>query len=210
VQVGGSRLDCAQPFEAAEAEEGAKKTVLRFSETAVPAGGQRVLAFGVARGRDAAAVPKSADDAQALRAKAEQYWTDAKLPYGRLAVPDPGVQALVDSAIRNIFQAREIKGGLPAFQVGPTCYRGLWVVDGSFILEAVKLKRRVLVCHVLRYSPFHVKLKEIVDSGVLGDVEKHLSAIVVITFNGTEYPDVVINGVYHFKWDMQHGTMAPV
>ena len=26
---------------------------------------------------------------------------------------------------------------LPAFQVGPTCYRGLWMVDGSFILEAV-------------------------------------------------------------------------
>jgi hypothetical protein len=137
VQVGGSRLDCAQPFEAAEAEEGTKKTVLRFAEAALPAGGQRVLAFGVARGRDAAAVPASADDAQALRAKAGQYWKDATLPYDRLTVPDPGIQALVDSSIRNIFQAREIKGGLPAFQVGPTCYRGLWVVDGSFILEAV-------------------------------------------------------------------------
>ncbi len=43
----------------------------------------------------------------------------------------------MNSSIRNIFQAREIKNGLPAFQVGPTCYRGLWVVDGSFILEAM-------------------------------------------------------------------------
>ena len=47
------------------------------------------------------------------------------------------MQALVDSGIRNIYQAREIKQGLPAFQVGPTCYRGLWVVDGSFLLEAM-------------------------------------------------------------------------
>ncbi len=47
------------------------------------------------------------------------------------------MQALLDSSIRNIYQAREIKKGLPAFQVGPTCYRGLWVVDGSFLLEAV-------------------------------------------------------------------------
>ena len=56
---------------------------------------------------------------------------------GHLEIPDAGVQALLDSSIRNIYQAREIKQGLPAFQVGPTCYRGLWVVDGSFLLEAI-------------------------------------------------------------------------
>ena len=72
-----------------------------------------------------------------MRRKAERYWQTAALPYDRIQVPDPGVQALVDSSIRNIYQAREIKKGLPAFQVGPTCYRGLWVVDGSFLLEAV-------------------------------------------------------------------------
>jgi hypothetical protein len=47
-------------------------------------------------------------------------------------------------------------------------------------------------------------------SGEQGDVEKHLSAIVVITFNGTQYPDVVVNGVHHFQWDMQHDTMIVV
>jgi len=36
--------------------------------------------------------------------------------------------------------------------------------------EAVKLGRRVMVCHVLRYSPFYRKVKEIIDSGVLGEV----------------------------------------
>ena len=50
-----------------------------------------------------------------------------------------GIQALLDSSIRNIWQAREIKKGLPAFQVGPTCYRGLWIVDGAFLLEAAAM-----------------------------------------------------------------------
>ena len=36
----------------------------------------------------------------------------------------------------------EIKQGLPAFHVGPTVYRGLWVVDGSFLLEAAAILGR--------------------------------------------------------------------
>jgi hypothetical protein len=39
---------------------------------------------------------------------------------------------------RNILQAREVKDGKLTFQVGATCYRGLWVVDGNFILEAAR------------------------------------------------------------------------
>lgn len=35
---------------------------------------------------------------------------------------------------------------------------------------AKRLNRRVLVCHVLRYSPFYRAVKEIVDSGELGDL----------------------------------------
>jgi hypothetical protein len=46
---------------------------------------------------------------------------------------------LVDSSIRNIWQARDIKQGVPVFQVGPTCYRGLWIVDGAFILESATM-----------------------------------------------------------------------
>jgi beta-galactosidase len=59
-----------------------------------------------------------------------------------LCLPDAGIQALVDSSIRNIYQAREIKNGLPAFHVGPTVYRGLWIADGSFLLEAAALRGR--------------------------------------------------------------------
>ena len=54
-------------------------------------------------------------------------------------MPDKNIQALIDSSIRNIWQAREIKNGLPAFQVGATCYRSLFIVDGAFILEAANL-----------------------------------------------------------------------
>ena len=35
---------------------------------------------------------------------------------------------------------------------------------------AKKYDRQVLVCHVLRYTPFYAKLKEIVDSKVIGDI----------------------------------------
>ena len=73
------------------------------------------------------------------RNQAERYWNNISLPYDSITVPDPGIQGLVDSSIRNIWQAREFKDGLPAFQVGPTCYRGLWVVDGAFLLEAAAL-----------------------------------------------------------------------
>ncbi len=83
--------------------------------------------------------PTALEAALKYRQDAVGYWEKAPLPYGRIQVPDPLVQGLVDSSIRNIWQAREIKGGLPAFQVGPTVYRNLWIVDGAFLLEAATI-----------------------------------------------------------------------
>lgn len=83
--------------------------------------------------------PETVEQAVAAKKQAIAYWEKAPLPYGRVQVPDPGIQSLVDSSIRNIWQAREIKKGLTAFQVGPTCYRGLWIVDGAFLLEAATI-----------------------------------------------------------------------
>src|SRR5208282_3891968 len=76
--------------------------------------------------------PSTLEQAATARDRAAAYWQQAPLPYGRVQVPDAGIQALIDSSIRNIWQAREIKQGLTVFQVGPTCYRGLWIVDGAF------------------------------------------------------------------------------
>ena len=136
VQIGGlTSLTCSCAILGMEKVAG--RAVLRFPEAVITPHGEQVLSFVVARGRNASDLPVDLAKAESLRRKAERFWQSAALPYDRIEVPDPGVQALVDSSIRNIYQAREIKKGLPAFQVGPTCYRGLWVVDGSFLLEAI-------------------------------------------------------------------------
>ena len=136
VQIGvGTTISCSPAIVAME--KGGGRLVLRFPEGTIPAHDEGTLSFVVARGRDAADQPFDFKQGAAFLREAEQFWHSAALPYDRLEVPDSGVQALLDSSIRNIYQAREIKNRLPAFQVGPTCYRGLWVVDGSFLLEAM-------------------------------------------------------------------------
>ncbi len=93
------------------------------------------LAVYCASGHEAGDV--GLDWAKAQEPRARDYWLGLDFPAGVLRVPDPAVQELLASCVRNIYQAREIKDGRPVFQVGPTCYRGLWVVDGAFILEAM-------------------------------------------------------------------------
>ena len=85
------------------------------------------------------ATPMTLQDVERARQATVELWRTCKLPYDHVQVPDRNIQALFDSAIRNIWQAREIKNGLPAFQVGATCYRGLWIVDGAFLLEAATM-----------------------------------------------------------------------
>jgi hypothetical protein len=75
----------------------------------------------------------------ALLAEAREFWR-AWRPFGEPVswrVPGSYGEFLTASA-RNILQARERKNGRLTFQVGPTVYRGLWVVDGNFILEAAR------------------------------------------------------------------------
>lgn len=51
----------------------------------------------------------------------------------------PGAQGdFLTACARNIQQAHEVRDGKLTFQVGPTVYRGLWIVDGNFILEAAR------------------------------------------------------------------------
>jgi hypothetical protein len=118
------------------------KVVLRLGPSKIGPGGQWDATALVARGMQSGSGFGCPDDATAFRKWTEDYWTHLDLPYGHIEVPDAGIQAQLDSSIRNIYQAREIKKGLPAFQVGPTCYRGLWTVDGSFLMEAVAMLGR--------------------------------------------------------------------
>lgn len=70
--------------------------------------------------------------------EAKNEWEQSSLLSLPIHVPDAGVMDMLTACARNILQAREIQDGLPVFQVGPTIYRGLWVVDGHFMLEAAQ------------------------------------------------------------------------
>jgi hypothetical protein len=66
------------------------------------------------------------------------FWNTLPLLALPLEIPDADVMDMMIACARNILQAREIVDGLPVFQVGAACYRGLWVVDGHFMLEAAQ------------------------------------------------------------------------
>jgi hypothetical protein len=76
---------------------------------------------------------------QQLLAEARQYWQSWQPFGGKVAMELPGPAGeFLTACARNIQQAREVKNGKLTFQVGPTVYRGLWVVDGNFLLEAAR------------------------------------------------------------------------
>ena len=67
------------------------------------------------------------------------FWTSFSIFHAPVAIAIPGREGeFALACARNILQAREIRDGKLTFQVGPTCYRGLWVVDGNFLLEAAR------------------------------------------------------------------------
>jgi hypothetical protein len=110
---------------------------LYFAEKGIEPGQKDQVLIGLYRGEEAEA-PVSVEAAQEELDRAINYWQEeVGLPFDRIQVPDIAAQGLLDSCIRNIYQARELRNGEPAFQVGPTCYRGTWAADGPFILEAV-------------------------------------------------------------------------
>ena len=100
-----------------------------------------------------------------------RYWDTLAALDLPLSVPDDAMQAMLVASARNILQAREREDGLPVFQVGPTIYRGLWIVDGYFFLEAARylglgddadhgldvLLRRVQPSGAIEEMPFHHK-----------------------------------------------------
>ncbi len=69
-------------------------------------------------------------------------------------------------------------------------------LDETFILEkrAKDLKRNVLVCHVLRYTPFYNRVKALVDEGAVGEI---------ISFDAVEGV-----GAWHFSHSYIRGNWA--
>jgi hypothetical protein len=71
-------------------------------------------------------------------AEQRRMWDGLELGHALPSVPDAGVQDMLVACARNIMQARELEDGLPVLKVGPTIYRGLWLVDGHFMLEVAR------------------------------------------------------------------------
>ncbi len=69
--------------------------------------------------------------------KARDYWLQrAKLPHGKIVVPDSSIQYVLDANIRNLYQIHETVDGVPQFQPGPSVYRGLWIHDNDWHISA--------------------------------------------------------------------------
>lgn len=123
------------------------KTLVELAPLQIPANGTRLLAGIYDNGKPSELAERFEREPQqvtaalpALAEKVAAWWSnDTDIPYNHIEVPDPEIQNLVDASIRGIWQAREIKEGKYSFQVGPTCYRGLWIVDGAFLFETATL-----------------------------------------------------------------------
>ena len=73
-----------------------------------------------------------------LLAGAREFWSNGSPSEARNGSYPHRQGEFLTACARNIQQAREVKNGRLVFQVGPTVYRGLWIVDGNFLLEAAR------------------------------------------------------------------------
>jgi hypothetical protein len=76
-------------------------------------------------------------DLAEARAEAAQYWRSRPLPWDQIHLPDPAMQAFLETSIRTVYQLREPVEGVPQFQPGATVYRGLWAAHLPRVGRAV-------------------------------------------------------------------------
>jgi hypothetical protein len=75
------------------------------------------------------------------------------------------------SCARNIQQAREVRDGNLVFEVGPTVYRGMWIVDGNFLLEAAR----------------YLGYDEAADKGLLSEWNRQIATGQIVASAGKEH-----------------------
>ena len=74
----------------------------------------------------------------ALIDEVREFWSQWR-PFGSVSWNYTGKHGeFLIACARNIQQAREMKNDRLVFEVGPTMYRNLWIVDGNFLLEAAR------------------------------------------------------------------------
>lgn len=117
----------------------ASKELLFHPRTASVEKPYRVFVRFPLSGQTAEQLQQGLENPDEQLAGTRRFWSNWQAFEKPVAWQVPGRQGeFVSACARNILQAREYKDGKLTFQVGPTCYRGLWVVDGNFILEAAR------------------------------------------------------------------------
>ncbi len=187
----------------------------------LPPGRSTQFAFGVERRATQPLRSLSLRQALRWRDEARRWWEKADLPFDVIHVPDKEVQAILESCVRNIWQAREIKHDQPAFHVGPTVYRGLWVVDGSFLLETAALLGRAkdaragveyLLSHQKADGSFDLLGKYWKENGiVLWAAARHALLTQDKTWLRTHWPALqrVVNAIERLRREASTDSSAP-
>lgn len=121
--------------------------------------------------QSAATVHEHLPDAEMLLAEVREFWGNWK-PSDATEWSYPGRHGeFLVACARNIQQAREVKNGKLVFEVGPTIYRGLWIVDGNFLLEAAR----------------YLGYDKAADEGLLAEWSKQVQSGQVIAGSGGEH-----------------------
>ncbi len=121
--------------------------------------------------QSAASLQEHLLDPEMLLAETREFWSKWQ-PFGSTEWSYPSREGeFLTACARNIQQAREIKNGRLVFQVGPTIYHGLWIVDGNFLLEAARY---------LGYG-------QAADEGLLSEWSKQVESGQIIAGSGGEH-----------------------
>jgi hypothetical protein len=99
-----------------------------------PAGTREVAAwvFSGQAGTAEVAAARAVPLAESLT-ETRRRWATFAIPFDRITVGDPAIQAMNEAALRTLYQARETINGHTQFNASFTLYRGLWAADAVYI-----------------------------------------------------------------------------
>jgi len=105
----------------------------------LPAGTQHAELI-VVHGRKLRESVRAVPDLRQARQRAQDWWrSTTPIPFGKIILPDSGLQYVLDANLRNMYQIADVIAGVPQFQPGPSVYRGLFLYDILFMGEPLAI-----------------------------------------------------------------------